>query len=303
TLGKVFGKIILIPFVLFCMFCFIACLLITKIFITLYIFPDTPAWVLILFMIVPITYAAYKGAGVISRLSNFIVPIALFAVLLFFILSLTDMDFSIFQPVLADSTFLEINQGAFFTAARYSEILIYWVFSFFLMKKSNLKKTYAVTLLIFLVSMALMVIPTVSVLGVEYAKRTWNPYYTFTRQIELFHSIERIQTLNLMAWFPCALFKLSIYAFMTSYIVANIFKAKTHKPFVIPTSAFAFAICLLPVMNKSSTIEILRSDQVFPYFILPATFGVPLIILIVFLFRKNKINLILSEQPQNKSDS
>ncbi|MGI6161518.1 MAG: GerAB/ArcD/ProY family transporter [Christensenellales bacterium] len=302
VLGKFFGKVALIPVALFSIFCYIACMLITAVFITLYIFPDTPTWALLIFMVVPVSYAAYKGAGVVSRLSNFIVPIAILTAALFFIISISNMDFSILQPVLADSTFMEINLGAFLTAARYSEILIFWVFSYFMIRKSNVNKTYAAAQLIFLISFFLILIPTVTVLGIEYAKRTWNPYFTFTRQIVFFDFMERMQPFNLMAWFPCALLKLSIYSYMASYILSGIFKAKSHKHFVLPLSAVAFIACLLPIMNKSSTIEILRSDEVFPYIILPAILGIPVIMFIVYLMRRKKINLILSKRRKNAGD-
>lgn len=303
TLGKVFGKIALIPIALFCVLCFIICMLITAIFINLYIFPDTPTWALLVFMVVPVSYAAYKGAGVVARLANFVVPIAILTAVLFFILSIPEMDFAIFQPVLAESTFLELNLGAFLTASRYSEILIFWVFSYYLIEKSSLNKTYATAQLIFLISFFLILIPTVTVLGVEYAKRTWNPYFTFTRQIVLFDFMERMQPFNLMAWFPCALLKLSLYNYMTSYILAGIFKAKTHKSFVIPISAAAFIVCLLPLMNKSSTVDLLRSDEVFPYFILPAIFVIPLIQLIVYLIRRKKIGQTLSKRKHQTKEA
>ncbi len=303
TLGKVFGKVALIPVALFCMFCFIACMLITAVFITLYIFPDTPTWILLVFMVVPISYASYKGAGVIGRLATFVVPIAILTVILFFILSILDMDFNILRPMLTESTFMQINAGAFLTAARYSEILIFWVFSYFLIQKSSINKTYASAQLIFLISFALILIPTVTILGVEYAKRTWNPYFTFTRQIEAFGFMERMQPFNLMAWFPCALLKLSIYNYMTSHILAGIFKKKTHKHFVMPLSFAAFIVCLLPMMNKSSTMEVLRSDQVFPFIILPAIFVIPIIMVTIYFIRRKKINMMLSKHQSDRVNS
>ena len=302
TLGKIFGKVALLPVALFCVFCYMACMLITAMFITLYIFPDTPTWALLVFMVVPVSFTAFKGAGVIGRMATFIVPLALLSVVLFFIFSLSDMDFTVFQPVLAESTFLQINAGAFLTAARYSEILIFWVFSYYLMQKSSINKTFATGLLTFGICFFLILIPTVTVLGVEYAKHAWNPYFTLSRQIEAFDFLERVQSVNLMAWFPVALLKLSLYNYMASYILSGLFKAKTHKYFVIPVSAVAFIACLLPVMDKSSTVEMLRSDQVFPFIILPITIVIPVIMLIVYLIRRKKINLILSKRREESPD-
>lgn len=216
-------------------------------------------------------------------------------IVIFFILGLRQMDFKALSPVLADSTFLDINLGAFLTAARYSEILIFWVFSYHLAQQASIKKTYGVALLTFAVCFFLILLPTVLVLGVEYAKHAWNPYYTFTRQIEAFGFLERVQSFNTIAWFPAALLKLTMYNYMASDVFSGIVKAKTYKYFVIPFSAVAFILCLLPVMNKSSTIELLRSDQVFPFIILPVILVIPVIILIVYLIRRKKINLLLKK--------
>jgi spore germination protein KB len=302
TLGKIFGKVALVPVALFCVFCYTACMLITAMFTTLYIFLNAPTWALLVFMVVPVSFTAFKGAGAIGRMATFIVPLALLSVVLFFIFSLSDMDFTVFQPVLAESSFLQINAGAFLTAARYSEILIFWVFSYYLMQKSSINKTFATGLLTFGICFFLILIPTISVLGVEYAKHAWNPYFTLTRQIEAFDFLERVQAVNLMAWFPVALLKLSLYNYMASYILSGIFKAKTHKYFVIPVSAVAFIACLLPVMDKSSTVELLRSDQVFPFIILPITLVIPVIMLIVYLIRRKKISQILSKRREESPD-
>ncbi|MFZ7134236.1 MAG: GerAB/ArcD/ProY family transporter [Eubacteriales bacterium] len=300
-LGKFLGKAALIPFVLFFLYCYTACMLITALFINIYLLPETPTWALLLFMIAPVSFAAYKGAGTIGRLATLIVPFVMFTVIIFFILGVEKMDLGILKPVLADSTFLKLNQGAFYTGARYSEILIFFVFSYYLKQKASINKTYVAALITFAISFFLILFPTIMVLGVEFAKHAWNPYYVYTRQVEAFEFVERVQAFNTLAWFPTSLLKLTMYNYMAAYVFSGIVNAKTHKIFVIPFSIIAFILCLLPVMNKSSTVELLRSDQVFPWVILPIIFVIPLIIVIVYSIRRKKINLILEENDNNDS--
>ena len=54
-------------------------------------------------------------------------------------------------------------------------------------------------------------------------------------------------------------------------------------------------------MNKSSTAELLRSDQVFPFVTLPVIFVLPLILLIVYLIRKKKIDQVINQKKSNES--
>lgn len=289
TMGKFFGKLVLIPLIAFFIYCYTACMLITAIFIELYLFPSTPTWALLFFMVLPVIYATYKGAGTIARLANFLVPIALSVVVFFFILGLANIDVTILEPILADSTFIELNTGAFLTAARYSEILIFFVFSFFLAKKHSINKTYASALVTFGISFLMILLPTILVLGTDYAKMAWNPYYTFTRQLEAFGFLERMHAVNMLAWFPMAILKLTLYSYMACEMLSGVVKSKSHRPFVLPVSIIAYVACLMPFMNKSSTVELLRSDQVFPFIIIPVIFVIPLLILIVYLIRKKKI--------------
>ncbi len=294
-LGKILSKIICFIFCIFFIYCFIACMLIGALYINLYITPETPIWAILLYMLIPISYASYKGAGTIGRLSAFIVPFMMLTIIIFLLIGSQLMNINILKPVLADSTFLQLNQGAFLTGARYSEILIFLVFSYFLKQKSSINKTYISALCVFGIFFFMILIPTITVLGIKLAKHCWNPYFIFTRQVSTYDFIERIQSINTLAWFPAMLLKLMIYNFMASYVLSGIFKCKSHKKFVIPISIIGYLACLLPFMNKSSTVELLRSDQVFPFVVLPVTFVLPIIILIVYLFKKKKINTELKK--------
>jgi len=295
-LGKFFGKAAAVIFAGFCMFCYTACMLMGIIFLNIFVFPETPSWALALYMIVPIIYASCKGAGTIGRLATFIASFMILTIIFFFLLGINKMDFSILQPVFADSTFLELNQGAFLTASRYSEIIIFLVFSYFLGQKASINKTYAASLATFGICVLLIMIPVLTVLGPDLAKHAWNPYFTYISQIEVYDFIQRLQSISTLAWFTGMLLKLSIYSFMASYILSGVVKAKSHRGFVIPLAVIAFIVCLLPFMNKSSTIELLRSDQVFPWIILPVIFALPLVLLIVYFFRRKKIRLILEQK-------
>lgn len=295
VLGKLLAKIIIVPIVIFTIFCYVACSLITLCFMDLYVLPDVPMWAVMLFMVIPTLYAAYKGIGTMARVSNFIVPFALATVVVFFLLGLKDMDLHNLEPVLADSNFIEINLGAFLTAARYSEIIILWVFSYYLVKNASINKVYAKALTTFGIVFMLIVISVITVLGVEYAKLAWSPYYIFTRQLKAFDFIQRMHSFNILAWFPVTLLKLTIYMYIGSELLAGIFKAKSHKPFIFPIAVIGYVFAVIPQINRSIVIDAIRSDEVFPFFIIPVILIIPAIILAVYLFRKKKVDAALKE--------
>jgi hypothetical protein len=71
------------------------------------------------------------------------------------------------------------------------------------------------------------------------------------------------------------------------------FKAKSHKKFVIPIAAFGFIACLVPFMSNSGTIKLLSSDRIFPWVILPVIFVLPCILVAIYFIRRKKLNPII----------
>lgn len=298
VLGKFFGKAAALCYVLFFSLCYTACMLFTSLFIDLFIFPETPMWVILLYMVVPVLYAVLKGAETIGRVAGFIVVFILFTIVVFFLLGLGRMDFSILLPILADSTFSELNLGAFLTAARYSEITIIFVFGFYLQKNVSVNKVFGIGLSLFILAFGLILIPTLTTLGVEIGRLAHDPYFVYARQVSAYDFIERVHSLNTVAWFPAALLKLIIYNYMACHVLAGVLGKKSHKPFVIPITLAGASIAMLPIMSRSSTVEFLRSDQVFPFFVLPVTWAIPVILLLVYFIRRKKLAPLIEQQKQ-----
>jgi len=289
VLGRVLGKILTVPFILFFVFCFTFCTLITSQFIQIHIMTRTPTWALALLIILPASYAAYKGAGTIGRLAVFIVPVMILILVLFFLLALPEMDWSVLRPVLADSTFGEINLGAFLTASRFSEVLILMVFSFHLNRQYSLPKVYLASAGVFAGCYLLILLPTLLILGLDLAKHAWGPYYLAVNHVEAFQFLENIQAFNTLAWFPTSILKMTLYLYMATAVTSGLVKARKHYYFILPFSALALIACLLPILDNSLTTVILRSDRVFPFIILPVTVVLPLLVLIVYAFRRKRL--------------
>jgi len=294
-LGKAVGKAVTIIFSLFTFMCFTLCSLITVLFVRTYIMINTPVWALLLAVLVPATYASIKGAGTISRLSVFIVPFILLTIIFFFFLGLEKMDFKVLKPMLADSSMLDFAKGVFFTSSRFSEILIIILFSYFLIDRSKYIKSYFLGLIVFAVSFLLILLPVITALGPSFAKITNNPYYIFTRQVGGYDFVQRVQSLNILAWFSGTIFKMIIFNYMTSYLLSGVFNKKSNKVIAIIVSLAGFMVGLIPFMNKTTTMHILSSDQFFPWIVFSVVFVIPSVLLIVYFIRRKKIAEKLDE--------
>ena len=289
-LGKAAGKAVSSLFVIFFVFAFVVYTMITLLFVKIYLLPDTPEWASLLFLVFPLTYASKKGPGTIGRLGTFIVPLIIMTIVFFFIMGINQMKPETLLPILSDSTLMSISKGAFMTAIRFAEILIIILFSYFLKKGETVNKAFIIGLLTFFISFMLILMPVILVLGTDLAKISNNPYYTYTRQVGDYEFVQRVQSINIVAWFTGTLVKLTIYNYMACYVIAGIFNNKKgHSFFAWPVTIISSAICMLPFMQKSS-VHLIINDDIYPWVVLGYVFVIPLILMIAYLIRKKKVN-------------
>ncbi len=269
---------------------FVVYTMITLLFVKIYLLPDTPEWASLLFLVFPLTYASKKGPGTIGRLGTFIVPLIIMTIVFFFIMGINQMKPETLLPILSDSTLMSISKGAFMTAIRFAEILIIILFSYFLKKGETVNKAFIIGLLTFFISFMLILMPVILVLGTDLAKISNNPYYTYTRQVGDYEFVQRVQSINIVAWFTGTLVKLTIYNYMACYVIAGIFNNKKgHSFFAWPVTIISSAICMLPFMQKSS-VHLIINDDIYPWVVLGYVFVIPLILMIAYLIRKKKVN-------------
>ena len=200
-MGKYLGKVTVSTIALFGLFCYVMCTILSILFVMVYVMPNTPSWAILLMILVPTSYAAIKGAGTIARLATFIMPFVILTILVFFVMGIPDMKVDALLPIIASSTIWELVQGSFFTASRFTETLLFFVFVYFLTNQVSINRSYAKSIVLWGVSIMLLLIPVLLVVGSDFGKIVNNPYYIYTRQVggdDVFH---RVQSFNILAWF------------------------------------------------------------------------------------------------------
>lgn len=299
-LGKIFGRIVIYFYSLVLMFITLRFTVQILIFIDSSVFPETPSWGLMIFIFIPVVYAAYKGIGSISRIAPTIVVFVIFTVFMFALLSYNKMNFGELFPILADSSLKDINTGAVNTGMIFSEIIILPVLSPYIRKNASINRIFGVSLGIFVIIGMFILIPTMTVLGVNIAQHARNPYYLFTRQVETYDFIQRVESFNIIAWFMAILLKQALYTYMISKILSDSFKAKSHKHFVLPVFAIIAIIAILPFINKASTLDLMLEESLHrPISLLV----IPIVEIIIYLIRRKtidkKVNEIRNSQNEN----
>ncbi len=267
--------------------CLLQLLLIAN-FLKSVILPETPEYAVLVLMAVCCVYAGYKGIECLGRVNQFFTPFILATIVVFTVLNYQKMDLKVFLPVLADSSLGGLTTGALSTTSRFAEIAVLPVLAPNLEKQGSIFKVFLFSLILFTVLFLVITVSTLAVLGTELAKHTVFPYYIFTRQVAVFDFIERVESLNTLAWFIGVFIKYTLFLYCAATCLAQVLRRKSYKAFLPPLAAGTLLIALYTPLFKSVNIAYVR-DEIYPYIAVPFLFAIPALTLAVYFIRRKAV--------------
>lgn len=289
-LGRFFGKIFNIYYILFLfLFCIILVSTLVEILNTT-MFLETPTYVTTAIIIITCAYVSYKGLESIARGAEIFVPFILLTILLFVVLSYNNYDFTVLLPILKDSTFKELSKGSLDRSIKFSDALILAMLAPHLEKKEDLNGIFVKSVIYSIIIIIILVVSTQAVLGIEYPKHINFPFFTFSRLVNLLDFIQRIELLIVIALITGNIGKISGYMYFASVAFAQTLNKDNNKVYIVPISIMVFIITLV-IKDRRSILAVgdtLQSIILITSFI--ALFILPLITMIVYFFRKDKFS-------------
>jgi hypothetical protein len=195
------------------------------------------------------------------------------------------MDPKVFLPILADSTFAELNLRALNTASRINEIVVLAMLAPSINKKTSITKIFSWIAVLITVYSLIIICQTLAGLGLDVPKKTFDPYYLFIKQIDIYDFITRIEFFMVGAWNVGMFLKISILLYLTSICLAQIFGLANRNVLILPLVAAVFILAM--------TTDILKSVVVFdimeylPYINLLFMSGIPLLLLAALFLKKS----------------
>jgi spore germination protein (amino acid permease) len=248
-------------------------------------YPETPDSVIVLLALLSCAYGVYLGLECICRAAEFFTP-QIFAIIFFYaVLQIPDMDFKVFLPILADSTFPEINFQAFITAARVNELVVLAILAPSITKKENTTMILFWTMIVITVFSLIIIVPTLAGLGLDLSQKTFDPYYLFIKQINIYDFITRIEFLIVAAWNISMFVKISLMIYLAILCFVQVFGLTNRKVLIIPMVIVIF-ITALKTEILSSVVVFNLIEYYVPYINLIFMFGIPVIALAIFFLKK-----------------
>lgn len=287
--GKVLGKIIGFFYSLvFLLFAIIFVSIMVEILDAI-MFPETPTWVTSFIMIITCIYVCYKGLEAIGRGAEIFVPLILAVIIIIPILGLDVLDFSVFLPILSDSSFKDINSGAIDIGIKFLDILILAMIVPYLDKREDLNKIFMKSLVYSILIIVLMIIVVQAALGIEQAKHANFPFFTFTRLINVFEIVHRIESIYVIIWIISNIAKITGYLFFSTVALSQTLKKRDNKAYIIPMAIIMFVISII-IKEKRSILAVKEPlDKISLFASLISIFIIPMIALIVYFFRRNTL--------------
>lgn len=286
-LGKPIGKFINLMYALYLLFITLLSVALLLDFLLTAVYPETPLYVIVLFMLVPCLYASYKGLECLAR-SSVISYIIVFLIMLFYVIvNYNNMDFKVFLPVMSDSTPFQIAYGAFNQSSRFCDCFLFFLFVPCIInkKKHSVTKILIIIVIIFTLSSVFLTLATQAVLGPQLSKKLIYPYFISIQQINIFDIIQRIEFFNIIAWIIIFFSKISSTVLAASIILARVFKVKSYKPFLVPSNILIFLSVVLTSISYYSVFKEIVYEYAY-LVIFTANFIIPFLVMIVFIFRR-----------------
>ncbi|WP_251554060.1 GerAB/ArcD/ProY family transporter [Neobacillus muris] len=252
-------------------------------FYTSAITPQTPILIYMTAIFIMAVYAVRSGLEVLARTNQafllFLIPIGVLAS----ILTQKDKDYKNFLPVM-NNGWDSILLGTLSITAVYCSI---FVLSMILSDVSSAKHLKKYTVMAMVIQTAMFIGPVtgvIAVFGEERAVGMYFPTFQLLRDIEI-GTLERLDVIGVLLWSLGSFAKVSLLLYALAVGVAQLFKIDDYTIFVLPIAAL---IVIVSFLNSEDFIGIYRFERdIYPYYSTLVGLVLPLILLIVSLFRKN----------------
>lgn len=299
-LGRFFGKITAICFLILTFLSAGELLYFIGIFMKTEVMPETPTMAIALLFSIIIMYLAYLGIETFARSAEILFPLFVF-IFIFFVVCITpQITFENIQPV------LEATKSSMF----YSIIRFMSIFSFPLIvllmlypagvnvQQSAQKGFYIGTIMGGFVLVTLIVL-SILVLGPENTASRTFPSYALAQRISIGDFLQRIEIIMAFMWISSIYIRTFMYFYTTVVGLAQILKIKDHRPLILPMGLIVMG--LSQIVHPNIVHSNNYNNEIWPIFSFIFTILLPILLLIVAVIRNRKSKAQNNETPQQET--
>ncbi|MFB7155799.1 endospore germination permease, partial [Lysinibacillus sp. NPDC056232] len=284
-LGRFFGKITAICFIIISLLSAGELLYFIGIFMKTEIMPETPTMAFAFMFSIIIIYAAFLGIEVFARSAEILFPIFALIFIFFVIFISPSIQIENLQPIMETP-----KKSVFFSMIRFISlfsfplVVLLTIFPSAINVQKSAQKGFYIGTIIGGIALITIIALSILVLGPENTAARTFPSYSLAQRISIGNFLQRIEVIMAAMWIISIYIRTFMYFYASVIGIAQIFKIKNHRPLIFPLGMIILGISQIVHPN------IIHSDiynrDTWPIFSFVFMILLPLVLLLVAMIRK-----------------
>ncbi|WP_408008107.1 endospore germination permease [Pseudalkalibacillus sp. A8] len=254
-------------------------------FMTIHIFPETPAVAFHILMAVIVIMGVRLGLETFTRSAEIFI---VFFFILFFILVVfitPQIKLENLQPVFEAETKPLITAVIYYIEfSTITGVVLLMIFPAFVNQPKVASKSFLIGYWIGSVVMVVIIFLAISVLGSVITASYHYPSYALAKKINVGNFVQRIEAVLAIMWILSIYMKMTMYLYTVAIGIAQILKLRNYQSLTLPLGVISVIYSLITF--SSVTEQQTWDREVAVFFSYTVGFLLPLIMLCVALFRK-----------------
>ncbi len=211
--GKIIGRIILIPFMVYVLLYGGLSLRIFTQVTRVFLLDRTPTYAIVLLMCVVVVYVVNKNIYTISNVIDLLFPVFMGALVLFIFITLRQADIYRIEPILFENTRGVIDS----IIPAYQAFSGYGIIAYILCYMQTIKKTfkwYTIGMTVTTILISASVLVTLLNFGPDEIKTMVYPFLALSKTIEFSNTlVERLEGFMVIIWIPVTFITITVFTF------------------------------------------------------------------------------------------
>ncbi|MEO2261272.1 endospore germination permease [Paenibacillus amylolyticus] len=255
-------------------------------FMTTQIYLKTPIRVIILMIICSLAWGLIHGFRTMGLSAELLTPIVVLFILFLFLGLLPQAKNANLQPYF-NTPWIHLVESSIRSAfTSFGELIILSVFLPYVNSGPHFKRDFLLATFCGGLLLSLLLLISLMVMGPTLTQHSIYISYALSQKINIGNFFERIEAFMAIAWLISTYFKSLLYLFAFVLGTAQLFRLKTYKPLILPSSLLLFALGVLIAPNV-----IFYTDTIMPAWVdwdITVSFIIPLFLLLVYRIRSRK---------------
>ncbi|MGN7356290.1 GerAB/ArcD/ProY family transporter [Paenibacillus sp. SAF-054] len=264
------------------------------------ILPRTPLDVISIVFMLPVVYGVFLGLGVIGRMTEILLPIAVIVFILSSMLLIPKVELSNLLPIFPEGVMPAIKGVYPIIGFPTMDSIVVLMLVRFIVDKEKTRTYFYIASAAAPFTLVLISLYTIAVLGIDETMRATYPVYDLAKEIRVERIFERVEALVGIIWMSTTFVKITLCFYALTISALELFKLTAYKYSIIP-----FLFLLLPmskwVFDNPAEMEYFLGFVYTMFAFIPALL-IPLILLLVSKLQTKKGNKGSSETDTQTMD-